>query len=73
MALAVVAIGLADCNHVLVVILYIVGYGLSGISGSGVGVITLDMAPQYAGRQHVYAVSLDSSYACLHVWMCMCV
>jgi len=45
MALAVIGVGLADCDHVLVVLLYIIGYGLSGFTASGISVITLDMAP----------------------------
>ncbi|KAK2142033.1 hypothetical protein LSH36_1002g01003 [Paralvinella palmiformis] len=49
MALAVIGVGLADCDRVLVVLLYIIGYGLSGFTASGISVITLDMAPQYAG------------------------
>ena len=54
MALAVIGVGLADCDHVLVVLLYIIGYGLSGFTASGISVITLDMAPQYAGRKYVW-------------------
>jgi hypothetical protein len=49
-ALALIGMGLADCDHVLVVTLLIIGYGINGLTAAGIAVLTLDMAPQYAGK-----------------------